>query len=295
MGIQVQGLTKAFSNGRGIFELTFQIRSGEVFGYLGPNGAGKSTTIRHLMGFMRPDKGVARIAGLDCWSNKADIQRKVGYLPGEIAFLDGMNGMELLKLLGEMRGMKDTARMKSLIERLQFDVRTPIRKMSKGMKQKVGIVAAFMHDPDILILDEPTSGLDPLMQSTFIELVLEEKSRGKTILMSSHSFAEINRTCDRAGIIKDGRLVAVEDIQKLLSMQRKVFKVTVRSVQDMQLIQASGVEAVQSGPLEAHIAVTGNYEQVLGVLNRCRVSDMDVQTQDLEQIFMHYYDRRETV
>jgi ABC-2 type transport system ATP-binding protein len=213
--IRIEGLTKVFRNGRGIFDLSFTVGEGEVFGYLGPNGAGKSTTIRHLMGFLRPDKGVAEIAGLDCWSQAPFVQAQTGYLPGEIAFLEDMNGLEFLKLLGGMRRMTDTSRRDELIERFQFDVSTPIRKMSKGMKQKVGIVAAFMHDPKVLILDEPTSGLDPLMQQRFLELIAEEKAQGKTILMSSHIFQEIERVCDRVGIIKDGRLIAVEDMSTL--------------------------------------------------------------------------------
>jgi ABC-2 type transport system ATP-binding protein len=292
MTILVHQLTKKFSNGRGIFDLSFEVRKGEVFGYLGPNGAGKSTTIRHLVGFMRPSQGKAEIAGLDCWRDRASIMRKVGYLPGEIAFLEGMNGDEFLKLLEGMRGKSCSVRKNNLIERLQFDIRTPIRKMSKGMKQKVGIVAAFMHDPDILILDEPTSGLDPLMQSTFIDLVLEEKARGKTILMSSHSFTEIDRTCDRAGIIKDGRLITVEDVRDIQSKQRKVFIVTLKSEQDLLAIKNSGLELVHTERLEAQIAVKGNYEDLCQVLSQCGIINMDVRTQDLEQIFMHYYDRR---
>lgn len=292
MGILVQRLTKTFSNGRGIFDLSFEVKKGEVFGYLGPNGAGKSTTIRHLMGFMRPVQGKAAIAGLDCWKERAELQRKVGYLPGEIAFPEGMNGDHFLKLMEGMRGMDCTARKMKLIERLQFDPRTPIRKMSKGMKQKVGIVAAFMHDPDYLILDEPTSGLDPLMQSTFIELVEEEKARGKTILMSSHSFAEIDRTCDRAGIIKDGRLIALEDVRELQSKQSKSFIVTVKSGQDLDILRQSGLRMEQTGKLEARIAVTGQYEELFLVLARCGIANVDIRTQDLEQIFMHYYDRR---
>jgi len=191
MVLRVSNLTKTFPGGRGVFDLTFEVKHGEAFGYLGPNGAGKSTTIRHLMGFMKPDKGRATILGLNCTTESAEIQKKVGYLPGEIALPDGMNGLQVLELLGSMRGMKNVARRNALIDRFQFDAKTPVRKMSKGMKQKVGIVAAFMHDPELLILDEPTSGLDPLMQHLFVELVSEEKSRGKTLLMSSHIFNEI--------------------------------------------------------------------------------------------------------
>lgn len=291
MGIQMNQLTKVFPNGKGIFDLSFDVKKGEVFGYLGPNGAGKSTTIRHLMGFMKPELGSAKINGMDCWKNSAEIQKTVGYLPGEIAFLDGINGLEFLELLAGMRGMKDRTYRDQLIKRLQFDVTTPIRKMSKGMKQKVGIVAAFMHDPQILILDEPTSGLDPLMQSLFVELVLEEKSKGKTILMSSHMFQEIDRTCDRVGIIKDGRLVAVEDVKNLQAKQRKLFDILVETMNDVETIKQAGIEILSIDHLRLKVAVQGDYNRFIQVLSQCHIQHLDIHTQSLEEIFMHYYDK----
>ncbi|MDH5163734.1 ABC transporter ATP-binding protein [Heyndrickxia oleronia] len=291
MGIQMNQLTKVFPNGKGIFDLSFEVKKGEVFGYLGPNGAGKSTTIRHLMGFMKPELGSAKINGMDCWKNSSEIQKTVGYLPGEIAFLDGINGFEFLELLAGMRGMKDRTYRDQLIKRLQFDVTTPIRKMSKGMKQKVGIVAAFMHDPQILILDEPTSGLDPLMQSLFVELVLEEKSKGKTILMSSHMFQEIDRTCDRVGIIKDGRLVAVEDVKNLQAKQRKLFEILVETMNDVETIKQAGIEILSIDHLRLKVAVQGDYNRFIQVLSQCHIQHLDIHTQSLEEIFMHYYDK----
>ena len=253
--IELNGLTKKFSNGKGIFDVTFSIPKGEVFGFLGPNGAGKSTTIRHLMGFMKPSKGSASINGLDTWKDAAKIQEKVGYLPGEISFLDGMDGMAFLKLVGGMRGMKQTDYRDELIHRLQFDVKTPIRKMSKGMKQKVGIVAAFMHEPEVIILDEPTSGLDPLMQRIFIEIVMEQKEKGTTFLMSSHSFSEIERTCDRAAIIKDGKIVVVENIHDLQQKQRRLFDVTFASAEEAKLIKQSKLDVISVTENRAEIAV----------------------------------------
>lgn len=290
--IRLHDLSKVFANGKGIFDLSFEVNQGEVFGYLGPNGAGKSTTIRHLMGFIKPSKGRATIEGFDCWKDSAKIQKSVGYLPGEISFPEGMNGHDFLNLLAGMRGLKDHARRRELIDRFQLDVQTPIRKMSKGMKQKVGIVAAFMHDPKIYILDEPTSGLDPLMQNTFIDLILEEKARGKTILMSSHSFTEIDRTCDRAGIIKDGHLAAVENVHDLQSMQRKVFEVTVRTPEDIQRLKRSGLEVSAAEGLRALVTVQGDYNQFIQVLSQCGVANIDIHTQNLEDIFMHFYDRK---
>ncbi|MBJ8028937.1 ABC transporter ATP-binding protein [Bacillus cereus group sp. N21] len=293
--ISVQNVTKKFSNGKGLFDITFQVKEGEVFGCLGPNGAGKSTTIRNLMGFIKPTAGHAEIFDLDCWNEAAKIQREVGYLPGEISSIEGMNGLEFLKLMQGMRGLKDVKRRDELIERLQFDVKTPIRKMSKGMKQKVGIVAAFMHDPEVLILDEPTSGLDPLMQQTFIDLILEEKQKGKTILMSSHIFTEIERTCDRVAIIKDGRLVTVENIHDLQGMRRQVMDVTVSSQVEMRSLQKENLhfEAVKGNT--ASIIVQGNYQEVLQTLARYNVKALQTRAMDLEHLFMHYYDAKEGV
>ncbi|MFD1177588.1 ABC transporter ATP-binding protein [Paenibacillus puldeungensis] len=293
--LTVQDLTKRFSNGKGIFDVTFSVHKGEVFGFLGPNGAGKSTTIRHIMGFMKPDKGVVKVNGLDTWKEQGAVQKYIGYLPGEISFIDGMTGKSFLEFMGNMQGMKDTSKRTQLIERLQFDVNTPIRKMSKGMKQKVGIVAALMHDPEVIILDEPTSGLDPLMQRIFIDIVLEEKARGKTFLMSSHSFPEIERTCDRAAIIKDGKIITVKDIHELQSMQRKLFQVVFENESDASAFLASGL------PIESHdahrviVAVQGNYNAFITETAKYNVRSIDVFTQNLEDIFMNYYDRKENL
>jgi len=159
--INIEGLTKDYGNHKGIFDLTFCVEEGEVFGYLGPNGAGKTTTIRHLLGFLTPDKGSSQILGMDTRTRSADIMKYLGYLPGEIAFFDQMTGIEFLKFMGEMRGLNDTKLRDRLIDLFQLDTKSRIRKMSKGMKQKLGLICAFMHDPKVLILDEPTSGLDP--------------------------------------------------------------------------------------------------------------------------------------
>jgi ABC-2 type transport system ATP-binding protein len=177
--IQINQITKRYGENKGVFDLTFSVPKGEVFGYLGPNGAGKTTTIRHLLGFLNPDSGSCSVNGLDCRQQAAEIQRFTGYIPGEIAFLNNMTGMEFLKLLADMRGMKSNKKRDELLELLELDPRGNIRKMSKGMKQKLGIVTAFMHDPDVLILDEPSSGLDPLMQNRFVELIHSEKAAGQ--------------------------------------------------------------------------------------------------------------------
>ncbi len=291
--LTVDHLTKKFSNGRGIFDVSFTVNRGEVFGFLGPNGAGKSTTIRHIMGFMKPEAGSVTIRGLDTWREQGKVQAYVGYLPGEISFIEGMTGKTFLDFMADMQRMKDRTKRDRLIERLQFDANTPIRKMSKGMKQKVGIVAAFMHDPEVIVLDEPTSGLDPLMQKVFIELVLEEKARGKTFLMSSHSFPEIERTCDRAAIIKDGAIIAVKDIHELQSMQRKLFEITFWDPMDAESFRASSGLQIDSHDGErVRVAVQGNYDKFATETAKYRVRNIDIFTQNLEDIFMNYYDRK---
>lgn len=289
--LEVQNLTKRFKNGKGIFDVSFSIKKGEVFGFLGPNGAGKSTTIRHIMGFMKPDNGFVKINGLDTWKKQGEVQRLIGYLPGEIAFIEGMTGKSFLHFMAEMQGLKDLSLQNELIERFQFDVNTPIRKMSKGMKQKVGIVAALMHDPEVIILDEPTSGLDPLMQKVFIELVLEEKIKGKTFLMSSHSFPEMERTCDRAAIIKDGVVIAVKDIHELQSMQRKLFEVTFSTPSDAREFLKADLQFESHDGNRVRVAIQGNYDQFIEETAKYPVRNIEIYTQNLEDVFMNYYDK----
>lgn len=227
--IEVEHLTRDYGGGKGVFDVSFQVAAGEVFGFLGPNGAGKTTTIRHLMGFLKAKEGSCRINGLDCFRDREKVQQMLGYLPGEISFFDDMTGVEYLDFVSGYRKDRADTRRKELMERFDLNPRGKIKKMSKGMKQKVGIVAAFMHDPQILILDEPTSGLDPLMQNRFIELVEEEREKGKTILMSSHMFEEVERTCHRIGIIRAGKLVAMDQVEALREQYMTPYTVTLES------------------------------------------------------------------
>jgi len=227
--IEVQNLTRDYGNGKGIFDLSLRVGEGEAFGFLGPNGAGKTTTIRHLLGFIRPQAGVCTINGMDCWRESQKILKHLGYIPGEPSFFDDMTGSGFLQFIERYRGTGTNSRTKEMLDRFELDPKGRIKKMSKGMKQKIGIVAAFMHDPDILILDEPTSGLDPLMQSRFIELIAEEKKRGKTILMSSHMFEEVERTCHRIGIIRNGKLVAVDTTDALREKHIRPYTVTLET------------------------------------------------------------------
>lgn len=223
--IDIQNLTKDYGHGKGVFDITLTIKQGEVYGYLGTNGAGKSTTMRHLMGFSKPQSGRVCIKGLECWKEQKKIQEKLGYLPGEISFPDDMTGTAYLKLIAKMRKMKDFTYAQELLNLFEINPNTSIKRMSKGTKQKIGIVSAFMHNPDILLLDEPTSGLDPLMQNRFIELVEQEKKKGKTIILSSHIFEEVEKTCDRIGMIRNGRLIKEVTIDELRHSQLKTYKI----------------------------------------------------------------------
>lgn len=230
--IEIHNLTKDYGSGRGIFDVSLSIEQGEVFGFVGTNGAGKTTTLRHLMGFLNPQQGSASINGLDCWKDSAEIKRLVGYVPGEIAFPDAPNGWDFLYRQAELQSVTDMSRAEEIVKRLQLDPSANLKRMSKGMKQKTALVAAFMADPDILILDEPTTGLDPLMRSEFVDLVNEEKKKGKTILMSSHMFEELEDTCDKVALIKDGRIVAVKATSEIRHNQTKSFKIEFNNYND---------------------------------------------------------------
>ncbi|WP_202709805.1 ABC transporter ATP-binding protein [Sporosalibacterium faouarense] len=289
MSIIVSNLTKSFSETTGIFNIDFQVNKGEVLGYLGPNGAGKTTTIRHLMGFMQPNSGNASIKDFNCWNDRTEIQKYIGYLPGEINFIEGMSGIELLDLISNMRGLKNHSMRNSLIERFNINPNIKIKKMSKGMKQKIGLITAFMHDPEILILDEPSSGLDPLMQNELINLILEEKKRSKTILLSSHIFDEVRRTCDRISVIKDGRLVTTDTTDNLESMQTKIYKVTVKSPKDIQILQNSELNINSITNLTIYIKVSNNYKKFLNILSQCDIVNLDVEKKGLEDAFISLY------
>lgn len=288
--IKVSHLTKSYGPKKGVFDLSFEVKKGEVFGFIGPNGAGKTTTIRHLLGFIKPDEGFTEINDLNTLKDAATIQEFLGYLPGEMAFFDHMTGHEFLELMSSLRNMKDHQKKDELLAFFELDPNARIRKMSKGMKQKLGLIAAFMHDPEVLILDEPTSGLDPLMQTKFVELILQEKKRGKTILMSSHSFEEIERTCDRAGIIKDGQLVALEDIQKLKKEQRKVFVIRTKQ-KDTKGFDVKNFDVVSQRDHEIEIAISGDIMPLIKYLATIDIESLSMKSQNLEEIFMMYYQK----
>ena len=224
--IEVSPLTKDYGHGRGVFDVSIKVEQGMCYGFLGPNGAGKTTTIRHLMGFSKPQSGSTSILGCDSWNCADELKNAVGYLPGEIAFPKGLTGTEFLDMQMKLRRVKDEAYKNELLERFQLDPSMRVEKMSLGVRRKLAVVTAFLHDPDILILDEPTSGLDPIMQQNFIDFILSEKKRGKTILLSSHIFHEVDACCDRISIIKDGRIVADFVADELKNRSTKIYRIS---------------------------------------------------------------------
>ena len=288
--IEVKGLTKDYGQGRGVFDLTFHVDKGEIFGFLGPNGAGKTTTIRQLMGFVRPTRGCARILGMDCFRQAAAIQAHTGYLPGELSLMDDLTGDGFLHFMARMRGMKGLGAAEELKELFHLDGRQNLRKMSKGTRQKVGLVCAFMARPELLLLDEPTSGLDPLMQNRFIELLLREKARGATILLSSHMFEELERTCDRVAILRSGHLAAVEPIAALRQTRRKRYRFTFPSPASAASFSAAWPGAKAEGCC-ASVSLAGQEElpKLLGLAANQAVTDISVDGGSLEDAFLGYY------
>lgn len=287
--IVVNHLVKDYGNQKGIFDVSFAVEKGEVFGFLGPNGAGKTTTIRQLMGFIYPDSGECYIEGMNCSKESDKIQKSLGYLPGEIAFMDEMTGIDFIKFMGSMREITDFTYANELMEFFELDPSGRIKKMSKGMKQKLGIVCAFMHDPSVLILDEPTSGLDPLMQNRFVELLRKEKGKGKTILMSSHMFDEVEKTCDRVAIIKEGRLVALDSIANLKEHKSKKFTVTFVSEIEAEKAAENMKEAKARVGAQVEYALKGNMNAFVKVLATYEIVSLEEEEQSLEQVFMQFY------
>lgn len=289
--IDIQHLTKDYGQEKGVFDVTLSIKKGEAYGYLGPNGAGKSTTMRHFMGYSKPQSGTIFIQGLDCWKRQKVIQEKVGYLPGEISFPDDMTGLAYLKLIAKMRKMDDFTYAEKLLKTFELNPNTGIKRMSKGMKQKVGIVSAFMHHPDILLLDEPTSGLDPLMQNRFIELVEQEKTKGKTIILSSHIFEEVEKTCDRIGMIRNGKLIKELTIQELRHSQLKTYKIEFKDLKSLEQIKLMYPSA-EYNESKKQVVVSINDSSIndlITLLSKCNVHFLKEEKHTLEDYFMQFY------
>ncbi|AZZ61247.1 ATP-binding cassette domain-containing protein [Oenococcus sp. UCMA 16435] len=224
--IRINNLTKDYGSKKGVFDVNLSINKGEVFGIVGISGSGKTTIIRHLMGFLKSDKGETLIKNEDCWKNSAELKENIGYVPGEIAFPDAKNGTDFLNTQANFLHLDDMSFADDLVKKFDLDPSANLKRMSKGMKQKTAIVSAFMADPEILLLDEATTGLDPLMQNVFIDLIKKEKSKGKTIFMSSHMFNELESTCDRVAFLKNGHIIQVVKIDQIRGNEKtKEYKI----------------------------------------------------------------------
>lgn len=290
--IEVNQLTKDYGHGRGIFDVTFSVDKGECFGFLGPNGAGKTTTIRHLMGFSNPQSGSATILGKNCWQNAAFLQENVGYLPGEIALPNGITGTEFLEMMKEMRGIKNDEYCQMLLKRFELDPNIETKQMSLGVKRKLAVVTAFMHDPDILILDEPTSGLDPIMQEVFIDFIVSEKKRGKTIFLSSHIFHEIDATCDRIAIIKEGRIVSEFESDTLKNAATKTYRITFKDKESYRKFTALPYQFASQNEAKNRARVNVTDEQINQLVSDIaplNVDDFHEIPFTLEDYFMKFY------
>lgn len=286
--IEINHITKDYGNKRGIFDVSFTVKKGEVLGFLGPNGSGKTTTIRQLMGFIKPDHGEVKILGLDCFEKANLVQKELGYLPGEIAFMEEMTGFEFIKFIAQMKNIKDMKKAEELMTFLELDARGKMKRMSKGMKQKIGLVIAFMQDSPILILDEPTSGLDPLMQNKFVELIQRSKKEGKTILMSSHIFEEVEHTCDRVVMIKEGSIVAAETMDNLKRNRQKHYEIHFNKESDA-IKFAEQYDPCQRDQKQVILTLKGHTNELLQDLSQYDIQDFNARPQSLEELFLHYY------
>lgn len=290
IAVRAEDLTKFYGARRGIEGLDLEVRTGEVMGFLGPNGAGKTTTIRLLLDFLRPTRGHATVLGMDPRRDKAALHRHIGYLPGELAFPGREKAADLLRFFADSRGGVAWQTVTGLAERLDLDLSRPIHTLSKGNKQKVGLVQAFMHSPALLVLDEPTSGLDPLMQQEFLALVREARAAGQTVFMSSHVLAEVQQTADRVAIVRDGRLAAVERVESL--GRRAVRTVEIHfdgAVDAAEFATLPGVSDVTvSGPV-LRCTVDGRLDPLIKAAARHEVVDLLSAEPDLEETFLSFY------
>ena len=296
--IEVKNLTKDYGSGRGIFDVSFAVKKGEVFGFLGPNGAGKSTTIRHLMGFSKPDKGNTYILGEPTFNKYYEILNHVGYIPGEIALPAGLTGWQFLRMMQDLQHIHNEEKLNSMLTLFELDdvtLQGETKRMSLGVKRKLAIVAAFMSDPDVLILDEPTSGLDPVMQENFIKFIHEEKSRGKTILLSSHIFSEIDSTCDRIAIIKDGRIVSEFVADDLKHASKKYYMIDFKDEKNVNKFKKSinkipSAEILKIEDNKVFISLKDeDMNKAIEILSGLEINEFSNRKESLEDYFMKFY------
>ena len=285
--IKTENLTKYYGKSRGIIELNLAVEQGEFFGFIGPNGAGKSTTIRTLLGLIAPTSGSAMIFGKDVTKEKESMLRDVGYLPSEALFYQGMKVKDVLKLSADLRKKDCKAEAKLLCDRLQLDTSRKIDELSFGNRKKVAIVCALQHRPGLLVLDEPTSGLDPLMQKEFFDILQERNKEGTTIFLSSHILSEIQRNCTRAAIIRDGRIIACDSVDALSKTSAK--RITVHGKIDLE--ELYGIRDRKDTEDSVSFLYSGDMNSLLRALSSGNVDDLTITEPDLEEVFLHYYEK----
>jgi ABC-2 type transport system ATP-binding protein len=288
--IQTEGLTKYYGKYRGVVDLDLEVRSGEVFGFLGPNGAGKTTTIRLLLDLLRPSKGSAHVLGRDVRRHGVEIRRQVGFTPGELALFPKLTGRETLRFLANLRGGVEWSYVDELIERLGAELDKKVRDLSTGNKRKLSLIQAFMHRPALLVLDEPTAGLDPLMQNEFNLLIAEARERGQTVFLSSHVLPEVRELCDRVGFVRQGELVAVEDVESLLRRQVRELDLSLTAPAPDGLF--GGIEGVRHIEIEdahAHLHVAGSFDEVFRRALTVGIADVSSREPDLDDVFLTFY------
>jgi ABC-2 type transport system ATP-binding protein len=291
--IEVAGLTKSYGSKRGIADVSFSVDEGEVFGFLGPNGAGKTTTIRLLMALLHAGAGAARIAGFDCWKQSIDIKKIVGYMPGEPALDPNLTGGQILEYFAHLRGGVDQAYLKQLVQRFDLDTSRKFRQYSSGNKRKVVLIQAFMHRPRLLILDEPTSGLDPLNQHEFDRMVKEARDEGRTVFLSSHVLSEVEKTCTRVGIIRDGSLVRIGGVAEVSAIKRYEITITFANAVPVDTFKTLDgvveVETLNQGQA-VRLSMQGPADAVIKAAARYPVVSLSSHEPSLEDIFMRYYE-----
>jgi beta-exotoxin I transport system ATP-binding protein len=288
--IRAEKLTKFYGKARGVIDVDFFVEQGEVLGFLGPNGAGKTTTIRLLLDLIRPSAGRVTVFGLEAQQKGVEIRRRLGYLPGDLRLYERMTGSDLLAYFAHLRGLDGTARADTLAGRLDLDLGRRIKELSRGNRQKVGLVQAFMHDPDLLVLDEPTSGLDPLVQESFYELVAEATARGSTVFLSSHVLSEVQRVADRVVLIREGRLQLVDRVESIRARSFTRVEATFSEPPPPEAFAGlPGVRELGRHGDVVRFAVEGEIDPLVKALAGFHVRALDVQEADLEDIFMALY------
>jgi ABC-2 type transport system ATP-binding protein len=287
--IEVTNLTKYYGKSRGIVDVSFNEEEGEIFGFIGPNGAGKSTTIRLLLSLIHPTSGSAKVFGKDVVTHGPEIRRDIGYLPSEVYYYEGMKVIDLLNYSASFFDHDCTQRINELSEIMELELKRRISDLSYGNKKKVGIVQGLLHSPKLLFLDEPTAGLDPLMQRKFFELIREENGRGVTVFFSSHILGEVQRLCNRVGIIRDGHIAEISDIRTLQQNNYKKVGVTAEGL-DVAAFDLPGVTNMQAENGTVNFFFKGDINAVLQRISAVQVSDVTIEEPTLEEIFMHYYE-----